>query len=43
VCIVIFWPGLVTYWIDNTAIDTSNVKIEIPEIEMPKLDFGPGK
>jgi TRAP-type mannitol/chloroaromatic compound transport system permease large subunit len=44
VIIVIYWPGLVTYWIDNTAVDTSNVKIEIPQIEMPAMpDFGPPK
>jgi tripartite ATP-independent transporter DctM subunit len=44
VIIVIYWPGLVTYWIDNTAVDTSNVKIEIPQIEMPAMpDFGPAK
>ncbi|MET0722537.1 MAG: TRAP transporter large permease subunit, partial [Tardiphaga sp.] len=43
VIIVIWWPGLVTYWIDNSVIDTTNVKIDIPEIEMPKLDFGPSK
>jgi TRAP-type mannitol/chloroaromatic compound transport system permease large subunit len=43
VIIVIGWPGLVTYWIDNTVVDTTNVKIDIPQIEMPKLDFGPSK
>jgi tripartite ATP-independent transporter DctM subunit len=43
VVIVIGWPGLVTYWIDNTVVDTTNVKIDIPQIEMPKLDFGPSK
>jgi tripartite ATP-independent transporter DctM subunit len=44
VIIVILWPGLVTYWIDNTVVDTSNVKIEIPQIEMPAMpDFGQPK
>ena len=43
VIIVIVWPESVTYWIDNTKVDTTNVKIDIPEIEMPKLDFGPSK
>jgi tripartite ATP-independent transporter DctM subunit len=39
VVVVIYWPGAVTYWINTTKVDTSNVKIEIPQIEMPKLDF----
>jgi tripartite ATP-independent transporter DctM subunit len=43
VVIVIYWPGLVTYWIDTSVVDTTNVKIDIPQIEMPKLDFGPSK
>ena len=44
VIIVIWWPGLVTYWIDNTVVDTTNVKIEIPQIEMPAMpDFGQPK
>jgi tripartite ATP-independent transporter DctM subunit len=43
VIIVIWWPDLVTHWIDNTAVDTSNVRIDIPLIEIPALDFGPGK
>jgi tripartite ATP-independent transporter DctM subunit len=43
VVVVIMWPGAVTYWIDNTKIDTTNVKIEIPQIEMPNLDFGAPK
>ncbi|TXH83420.1 MAG: TRAP transporter large permease subunit, partial [Rhizobium sp.] len=34
VIIVIYWPGAVTYWIDNTKVDTTNIKIEIPQIEM---------
>jgi len=33
-------PGAVTYWIDTSKIDTTGVKIEIPEIEPPKIDFG---
>ena len=39
VVVVIYWPGAVTYWIDTAKVDTSNVKIEIPQIEMPKLNF----
>lgn len=41
VVIVIYWPGAVTYWIDTTKVDSTNVKIEIPQIEMPALDLGP--
>ncbi|GAA3854971.1 TRAP transporter large permease subunit [[Pseudomonas] carboxydohydrogena] len=40
VIVVIYWPGAVTYWIDTSKVDTTNVKIEIPQIEMPKLDLG---
>jgi tripartite ATP-independent transporter DctM subunit len=43
VAVVIYWPEAVTYWIDKTAVDTTNVKIEIPQMEMPKLEFGPLK
>lgn len=43
VVIVILWPGAVTYWISKTNLDTSNVKIEIPQIEVPPLDFSPAK
>jgi len=40
VIIVILWPGSVTYWIDRgTGIDPSKVKIEIPQIDLPPLDF----
>jgi TRAP-type mannitol/chloroaromatic compound transport system permease large subunit len=36
VVIVIFWPGSVTYWIDQgTGVDPSKVKIEVPMPEMP--------
>ena len=41
VAIVIFWPGSVTYWIDQgTHIDPSKVKIDVPIIDLPPLDFG---
>ncbi len=46
VAIVILWPASVTYWIDKTAnVDLSKVKIDIPQIDLPPLDFGqpPGK
>ncbi len=40
VIILIFWPGAVTYWLDKgPTIDPNSVKIEIPQIEMPQLDF----
>ena len=40
VAIVIVWPATVTYWIDKKSnVDPSKVRIEIPQIEMPPLDF----
>ena len=41
--IVIMWPELVTYWLDKAVIDTTNIKIDLPQIEMPTLNFGPPK
>jgi tripartite ATP-independent transporter DctM subunit len=35
VVIVIYWPGLVTYWVDPPIVDTTNFKIEIPQMEPP--------
>ena len=44
VIIVIAWPGSVTYWIDRgTNIDPSKIKIEIPEIDLPPIQFEPPK
>jgi len=44
VVIVIVWPGSVTYWIDRgTKIDPSKVKIEIPEVDLPPIQFEPPK
>jgi tripartite ATP-independent transporter DctM subunit len=43
VVVVIAWPQSVTYWINNTALDTGNIKIDIPQIEMPQLDLGNSK
>ena len=43
VVIVIYWPGAVTYWLDNTKIDSTNIKIDIPQIEIPELNMGPSK
>jgi TRAP-type mannitol/chloroaromatic compound transport system permease large subunit len=43
VVVVIAWPQSVTYWINNTALDTGNIKIDIPQIEMPQLDLGTSK
>ncbi len=40
VVILIFWPGSVTYWLDKgTGVDPSTIKIDIPQIELPQLDF----
>jgi len=40
VIIVIAWPGSVTYWLDRgPKIDPDKVKIEIPQFDMPPLDF----
>jgi TRAP-type mannitol/chloroaromatic compound transport system permease large subunit len=42
VVIVIYWPGLVTYWVEPPIVDTTNFKIEIPEMEPPPpLSFDP--
>ena len=36
VSIVIFWPGLVTSWLDHDeAIDTDKIQIEIPQFDAP--------
>jgi len=44
VVIVIYWPGLVTYWVDPPIVDTTNFKIEIPEMEPPPpLSFEPSR
>ena len=47
VSIVIFWPGLVTSWLDHDeAIDTDKIQIEIPQFdaptEMPSIGNAPG-
>jgi tripartite ATP-independent transporter DctM subunit len=40
VIILIFWPGSVTYWLDRgPKVDPATIKIEIPQIDMPPLDF----
>ena len=42
VVILIFWPQSVTYFLDKpSGVDPSSVKIDIPQIELPALDFGP--
>ena len=43
VAIVIAFPSTVTWLLDKpiTADDISKVKIEIPQIDLPPLDFGP--
>ena len=44
VAIVILWPTSVTYWIDKPSnVDPSKVRIEIPQIELPPLDFSQPK
>ncbi len=35
VAILIFWPEMVTYWIDTSIPDTSNIRIEIPFDDAP--------
>ena len=41
VAILIFWPEMVTYWIDTSTPDTSNIRIEIPlnDDAPPPLNF----
>jgi tripartite ATP-independent transporter DctM subunit len=40
VAIVILWPGSVTYWIDKASnIDPSKIQIDIPQIELPPIQF----
>jgi TRAP-type mannitol/chloroaromatic compound transport system permease large subunit len=45
VVIVIFWPGSVTYWIEQpNKVDPNSIKIEIPQLdELPPPVFGPPK
>ena len=46
VAIVILWPGSVTYWLDKKpTMDPSKVRIEIPQIDLPPIDFNtpPGR
>jgi tripartite ATP-independent transporter DctM subunit len=36
---IIFWPGLVTYWVDTgTGVDPATIQIELPEEEMAPVD-----
>jgi tripartite ATP-independent transporter DctM subunit len=40
VIILIFWPNSVTYWLDKAPrSDPLTIKIELPEVDMPSLDF----
>ena len=42
VAIVILWPGSVTYWIDKVSnVDPSKIQIDIPQIELPPIQFDP--
>ncbi|MEI9804595.1 MAG: TRAP transporter large permease subunit [Pseudolabrys sp.] len=44
VAIVIIWPASVTYWIDKASnVDPSKVRIDIPQIDLPPLDFSQPK
>ncbi|WP_420132865.1 TRAP transporter large permease [Rhodopseudomonas sp.] len=43
VLIVIMWPQSVTYWIDQTKVDTTNVKIDVQMPDLPPLSFEPSK
>jgi len=40
VAIVILWPGSVTYWLDKgPKMDPSKVQIEIPQFDLPPIQF----
>jgi hypothetical protein len=42
VLLVILFPSMVMHYKGAaSAIDPSTIKIEVPQIEMPPLDFGP--
>jgi TRAP-type mannitol/chloroaromatic compound transport system permease large subunit len=44
VLLVILFPGMVMHYKGAASnIDASKVKIEIPQIDLPALDFGPPK
>ncbi|MDO9412338.1 MAG: TRAP transporter large permease subunit [Pseudolabrys sp.] len=44
VVILIFWPASVTYFIDKKSnVDPSTIQINVPQLEMPELNFGPPK
>ncbi len=44
VVILIFWPGSVTYWLaKKSTVDPSSIRIEIPQIDLPPLDFSDPK
>jgi tripartite ATP-independent transporter DctM subunit len=44
VAIVILWPGSVTYWLDKgPKMDPSKVQIEIPQFDLPPIQFEPPK
>ena len=44
VAMLIFWPGMVTYWLDKPKlIDPSKIELKLPTIEMPKLNLPGGK
>jgi len=42
VVLVIAFPSTVTYLLDRPAdVDLNQIKIEVPQMDLPPLDFGP--
>ena len=42
VALVIAFPSTVTYLLDKPLdVDLNQIKIEVPQIDLPPLDFGP--
>ena len=40
VVILIFWPGMVTYWLEKPKIaDPSKIELKLPQIEIPTLNL----
>jgi hypothetical protein len=44
VALVILFPAMVMHYKGAASnVDATKVKIEIPQIDLPQLDFGPSK
>jgi hypothetical protein len=44
VLLVISFPGMVMHYKGTgSTVDPNSIKIEVPQIELPPLDFGPPK